>query len=123
MALIYEDTRVDRGEQGHIECWSLSRVIDGYAQVKKSVVEHRSLATIRAGRRPPGWDAWGRPWVLMDIAEEDMPKDMGIWHLPYMRGRTLKAVLVRYDEEPYYFPNAGALLNALQLNAQDEKVI
>ena len=48
---------------------------------------------------------------------------MRIWHFAQEGGRALIAILVRYDEEPYYFPNASALLNALPRNAQDQRVI
>ncbi len=55
----------------------------------------------------------------MSIAEAQLPRDRDIWHLPQGEGHTLIAVLIRYDEEPYYFPDAKAILNALQRNALD----
>ncbi len=44
----------------------------------------------------------------MDNAEYHLPKDTGIWHIPQVRGHTLLAVLVRYNEEPYYFLDTRA---------------
>ncbi len=35
-------------------------------------------------------------------------------------GRVLVAVLVRFDEEPYYFPDAHALLRAFHQNTKAE---
>ncbi len=48
-ALTYEDTRLDHGEEGRIECWSLSRVMADYEQANKSVVEYTTLPTMRTG--------------------------------------------------------------------------
>ncbi len=55
----------------------------------------------------------------MNIAEADLPRDRGIWHLLRGEGCALIAVLVRYDTEPYYFPDAEALLIALQRDARE----
>ncbi len=41
---------------------------------------------MRVGRRPEGWDDWGHPWALMDIAEKDLPMDRVVWHHPHTDG-------------------------------------
>ncbi len=101
VALTYEDTYVGRGKEKGLECWSMARVIEEYRQLGKSMVDYATLPYMRTGRRPAGWDAWGRPWTLLDIAEKDLAGDRGIWHHPHTNGRTFIAVLVQYDDEPY----------------------
>ncbi len=48
--------------------------------------------------------------------------DQKVWRHPHMDGRALIAVLVRYDEEPYYFLDATALLKALHRSVGAEEV-
>ncbi len=79
----------------------------------RSVVAYRTLPLMWPDRCPTGWDDWGRPWALMDIAEGDISRKQKAWSHPHTEGRALITVLVRYDEEPYYFPNATAILRAL----------
>ncbi len=63
---------------------------------------------------------WGRPWALMDVAQELVPRDRKVWRRAHVPGRVLVAVLVRHDEEPYYFPDAPALLRTLHQNTKAE---
>ncbi len=42
----------------------------------------------------------------MDIVKKDVPTNQEVWYRSHTKGRVLVAVLVRYDEEPYYFPDA-----------------
>ncbi len=124
-ALTYEDTHVGRRDKKGLECWSLARLMNACRQMGKSMVDYATLPIMQTGRRPTGWDAWGlvRHWVLLHIAEKDLLKDIRIWHLPRTNGHTFIAVLLRYYDEPYYFPHVGSLLKALQRNAQGEDVI
>ncbi len=73
---------------------------------------------------PVAWDEWGRPWAFINIGMNDLPNKEDTCFLPLGNGCTLKAVLVRHDLEPYYFPSAQALLVVLQRNAldQDKKI-
>ncbi len=54
----------------------------------------------------------------LDGSPQDL--DGKVWRRTHLPGRVLVAVLVRFDEEPYYFPNAPALLRALHQNAKAE---
>ena len=56
----------------------------------------------------------------MDVAQELVPRDRKVWRRAHVPGRVLVAVLVRHDEEPYYFPDAPALLRTLHQNAKSE---
>ncbi len=85
-----------------------------------SIVAYHTFPLMRADRRPAGWDNWGRPWALMDIAQDLVPRDGKVWRRAHLPGWVLVAVLVRYDEELYYFPNALALLQTLHQNAKAE---
>ncbi len=86
------------------------------------MVVYRTLPLTRPDTRLAGWDKWGRPWALMDIAKKNVPTDKKVWHRSHTEGQVLVAVLVRYDEEPYYFPDAPALLNTLHRSAKAEGV-
>ena len=59
----------------------------------------------------------------MDIAKKHVPHDRKVWRHSHTPGWVLVAVLVRHDEEPYYFPDAPNLLKALQWSAGAEGVI
>ncbi len=91
-------------------------------RAERSTVAYRTLPLMRPGRWPDGWDKWGRPWALMDIAVGDIPTNQEVWCHSHTEGRALIAVLVRYDEEPYYFPDATTLLRALHRSAKAEGV-
>ncbi len=80
------------------------------------MVNYTTLPSMRIGQQPTGWDEWGRPLALMDIAKKDLPGDGGIWHCPHTNGCTFVVVLVRYDDEPYYFPDVGTLLMAVTIS-------
>ena len=58
----------------------------------------------------------------MDIAEKHILTHQEVWRHPHTDGRVFIAVLVRYDEEPYYFPDMTALLKALHRSAGAEKI-
>ncbi len=115
-ALTYEDALVDGGP-GRPEYWTYKRVMEKSFSGGQLIVAYHTLPLMRSDRRPAGWDKWGRPWALMDIAQEHVPRDSRRAHTP---GWVLVAVLVRHDEEPYYFPDAPALLRTLHQNAKAE---
>ncbi len=117
--LTYEDTLVDGGAK-RIKYWTYKRVMEESFSGGRSIVAYHTLPFIRADRRPAGWDKWRRPWALMDIAQEHVPRDRKVWRRAHTPGRVLVAVLVRHDEEPYYFPDAPALLMTLHQNAKAE---
>ncbi len=117
-ALAYEDTFVKEGKKAP-ECWSFARVM---TESRRSVVVYGTLPLMWQGKRHGGWGNCGRPWTLMDIAEEHIPKDREVCRHPHMDGRAFITVLVRYDDEPYYFPDAKALLKALHQSAETEKI-
>ncbi len=118
-ALTYEDAIAD-GRADRVKYWTYQRVMEKSFSGGRSIVAHHTLPLMRADRRPVGRDKWGRPWALMDIAQELVPRDGKVWRRALLPGRVLVAVLVRYDEEPYYFPDAPALLRALHQNAKAE---
>ncbi len=64
----------------------------------------------------------GPPLGVDGHCEEGNPTDQRVWYYPHTKGRVLVAVLVRYDEEPYYFPDSPALLKALHQSAKVEKL-
>ncbi len=66
----------------------------------RSIVAYRTLPLMRSDRRPAGWDKWGRPWVLMDIAQEHVPRDKKVWRRAHTPGRVLVAVVVRHSPTP-----------------------
>ncbi len=70
------------------------------------------------GHSAAGWDAWGRPWGFINIAKRQLEGE-DTWYHELPGGRVLIAVLVHHDQEPYFFPSARALLEALQRNACD----
>ena len=75
---------------------------------------------MREGHSPAGWDAWGRPWAFMNIAKRLLEGE-DTWYHKLPGGRVLIAVLVRYAQEPYFFPSARVLQEALQRNACDRR--
>ncbi len=111
--LTYEDALMD-GEMELPEYWTYKRVMEESFSGGRSIMAYRTLPLMWSDRRPAGWDKWGRHWALMDIAKEHVPRDRKVWRHSDTPGRVLVAVLVRNDEEPYYFPDAPALLKALQ---------
>ncbi len=118
-ALTYEDAVAEgRGQQ--TEYWTYQRVMEKSFSGGRSIIKYHTLPFMRADRLPAGWDKWGRPWALMDFAQELVPHDGKVWRCAHTPGRVLVAVLVRYDEEPYYFPDAPALLQALHQNVKTE---
>ena len=108
-ALTYEDA-IAAGRADWVKYWTYQQVMEKSFSGGRSIVAHHTLPLMHADRRPAGWDRWGRPWALMDIAQELVPHDGKVWRRAHLPGRVLVAVLVRYDEEPYYFPDAPALL-------------
>ncbi len=118
-ALTYEDALVDGGAK-RIEYWTYKRVMEKSFSGGRSIVAYHTLPFMRADRWPAGWDKWGRPWALMDIAQELVSSDGTVWRHAHMPGRVLVAVLVRHDEEPYYFLDPPALLRTLHQNAKAE---
>ncbi len=119
-ALSYEEAVSDpeaAGERG-ASCWTLERILLQYRREGQSRIRYDRLPTMRAGHSPAGWDAWGRPWAFMNIAKR-LIEGEELWYQELAGGRVLIAVLVRYAQEPYYFPSARALLEALQRNACD----
>ena len=103
---------MDEGKE-RPEYWTYARVMEESFSRGRLMVAYHTLPLMRSDRRPAGWDKWGRPWSLMDIAKEHVPADKKVWRHSHTKGRVLVAVLLRYDEEPYYFPDAPSLLNAL----------
>ncbi len=115
----YEDALVDGGAK-RIEYWMYKWVMEEFLSGGRLIVAYHTLPFMRADRWLAGWDKWGRPWALMDIAQELVPRDGKVWRRAHTPGRVLVAVLVRHDEEPYYFPDAPALLRTLHQNAKAE---
>ncbi len=99
-----------------VRCFNLRRCRGGGG----SIVAYHTLPLMHADRQPAGWDRWGQPWALMDIAQYLVPRNGKVWRHAHLPGRVLVAVLVRYDAEPYYFPDAPALLQTLHQNAKAE---
>ncbi len=83
-ALSYEDTLVD-GRADRVIYWTCQRVMEKSFSGGHSIVAYHTLPLMRADRWPAGWDRWGRPWALMDIAQDLVPRDGKVWrhaHLP-----------------------------------------
>ena len=118
-ALTYEDA-IESGKASEVTYWTYQRVMEKSFSGGCSIIAHHTLPFMRPDRRPAGWDRWGRPWALMDLPQELVPRDGKVWRRAHLPGRVLVAVLVRFDEEPYYFPDAPALLRALHQNAKAE---
>ncbi len=121
-ALCYEDAVSNpeaAGETG-ADCWMLERIQTQYNREGRSRIRYDLLPTMREGHSPAGWDAWGRSWAFMNIARR-LLKGGDTWYHELPGGRALIAVLVRHDQEPYFFPSARALLEALQRNACDQR--
>ncbi len=57
------------------------------------------LPELPKGLLPLGWDAFGRPWALMDCPAEKVPR------IPSVHGnsRVTVALLVSFLLEPFYF--------------------
>ena len=108
-ALTYEDSLVNGGTELP-ECWTYKCVMEESFSGGRSIVAYGTLPLMRSDRQPMGWDKWGRPWALMDIAKEHVPCDRKVWRHTHTPRRVLVAVLAKNDEEPYYFPNAPTLL-------------
>ncbi len=120
-ALCYEDVVSNPEAAGEVgaHCWTLERIQTQYKREGWSKVRYDLLPTMREGHSPAGWDAWGRPWAFMNMAKKLLEGE-NTWYHELPGGRILVAVLVRYDPEPYFFPSARALLEALQRNACDQ---
>ncbi len=86
------------------------------------MIRYDHLLTMRKGHSPAGWDARGCPWAFMNVAQRELPEGENVWYHALAGGRVLIAVLVRYTQEPYFFPSDRALLEALQRNACDREV-
>ncbi len=123
-ALSYEDavsTPEAVGEEG-AECWTLEQIQTQYRREGRSVIRYDRLLTMHEGHSPAGWDAWGHPWAFMNVAQRQLPEGENVWYHALAGERVLIAVLVRFGQEPYFFPSARALLEALQRNACDRGV-
>ncbi len=105
--------------EGGADCWTLERIQTQYRRKGQSIIRYDRLPTMREGHNPAGWDAWGHPWAFMNIAKRQLEGE-DTWYHELPGGRVLIAVLVRYTQEPYFFPSARALLEALQHNACDQ---
>ncbi len=119
-ALSYEEAVSDleaAGEEG-AACWTLERIQTQYRREGQSRIRYDHLPIMREGHSPAGWDAWGRPWAFMNIAKQQLEGE-DTWYQELPGGRVLIVVLVRHAQEPYFFPSARALLEALQRNACD----
>ncbi len=121
-ALTYEDAIVSE-KADWVVYWTYQRVMERSLSGGRSIIAHHTLPLMRSGRQPAGCDRWGRPWALMDIDQEFVPRDENVWRHPHLPGRVLVAVLVSFDEEPYYFPDAPALLRALHQSAKAEGAV
>ncbi len=73
-ALTYEYALVDGGVE-RPEYWTYKRVMEESFSVGRSIVAYHTLPLMRSDRRPAGWDKSGRPWALMDISQEHVPRD------------------------------------------------
>ncbi len=58
----------------------------------------------------------------MNVARRQLLEGEDVWYHVLAGGRVLIAVLVCFGQEPYFFPSARALLEALQHNACDRGV-
>ncbi len=76
----------------------------------RKAVEESKLPQLPRGVLHTGWDAWSRPWALMDCPAEKVP---GVTSTNDHHRVTI-AVLVWFPHEPLYFPDAGYLHWALQ---------
>ncbi len=119
-ALTFEDALVEEGKE-EPRYSTYARVMVQSFCAGRSIVAYHTLPLMRPGRRPKGWDEWGHPWALMDIAKKDIPANQEVWRYPHTEGRLI-VDLVRHDKEPYYFPDAPALLRVLHRNAKAEGV-
>ena len=104
--------------EGGADCWTLERIQTQYRRKGQSIIRYDRLPTMREGHNPAGWDAWGHPWAFMNIAKRQLEGE-DTWYHELPGGRVLIVVLVCYAQEPYFFPRARALLEALQRNACD----
>ncbi len=83
-ALTYEDAIAD-GKADRVTYWTYQRVMEKSFSRGRLIVAHHTLPFMHLDRRPAGWDRWGQPWALMDIAQELVPRDGKVWrraHLP-----------------------------------------
>ncbi len=69
-------------------------------KLRKQVIEAR-LPELPKSVLPGGWDAFGRPWALMDCPTEKMPQVPSV----HENSRLTVAVLVCFPPEPFYFVN------------------
>ncbi len=74
-------------------------------------VEESKLPLLPQGVLPGGWDALGRPWVLMDCPADQVPQIPSA-HVP---SRVTVAVLVSFPPEPLYFPDVAHMDRAIRV--------
>ncbi len=88
----------------------LSEVTIRTPQSSQADVEANQLLKLPHGVMPRGWDAWGRPWALMDCPAEKVPQ------VTSNQGcdRVTVAVLVDFPPEPFYFPSVVLIDYTLQ---------
>ena len=106
-ALSYEEAVSDLEavrEEG-AECWTLEEIQAQYIREGRSRIRYDRLPTMREGHSPAGWDVWGRPWAFMNICRRLLEGE-NVWYHALPGGRVLIAVLVRFAQEPYFFPSA-----------------
>ena len=70
------------------------------------------LPKLPPGVLPGGWDAFGRPWALLDCPAEKVPQ------LPSADGksRVIVAALVSFPPEPFFFASPAHLDGAVRVN-------
>ncbi len=73
-------------------------------KLRKQAVKAQ-LPELPLGMLPGGWDAFGRPWALIDCPAEKVPR------IPSAHGksRVTVAALVSFPPEPFYFVNLAHL--------------
>ncbi len=81
-----------------------------------SVKESR-LPLLPLGVIPKGWDAWGRPWALMDCPADKVPGIASV----HNHHRVTVAVLVCFPPEPFFYPDVEHMERALQYRTKAGK--
>ncbi len=69
-------------------------------ELRKQAIEAQ-LPKLPKGVLPGGWDAFGRPWALMDCPAEKVPRIPSV----HEKSRVTIAALVSFPPKPFYFVN------------------
>ncbi len=108
----YEEAVCQRGMEqnvllcvGHdiipVEDGELPKKLEGtLKKLRKQAIEAR-LPELPRGVLPGGWDAFGRPWALMDCPVAKVPRISSV----HENSRVTVAVLVSFPHEAFYFVN------------------